>query len=254
MKADPTVQPLQDVMLAFALLSRLPMPRLPDQAFAQGARAVWAYPVVGLVLGGVAVFLSWGAMGLGVPSGVAAGLGLALLMLLSGAMHEDGLADTVDGFWGGHDPARRLEIMNDSQIGTYGVLALIVVTGVRWLTFATLLPVAPLALVACCVVSRGMMAPVMAALPHARPTGLAQSVGRPSAVLAGLGVAVSVVVAIVLTGPVAFVLAGLGLIAATVIGYVAQAKIGGHTGDILGAVQQISELVMLVILASVLGA
>ncbi|MEM8578904.1 MAG: adenosylcobinamide-GDP ribazoletransferase, partial [Pseudomonadota bacterium] len=121
-RPDPT-SPLWHPLLAALLLSRLPLPRVPDAAFAEGARAVWAYPVVGLLLGAFAA----GIGALAPTPVIGAGLALAAMAMMTGALHEDGLADTADGLWGGQSRARRLEIMKDSRIGAYGVLALILV-------------------------------------------------------------------------------------------------------------------------------
>ena len=100
-------------------------------------------------------------------------------MITTGAMHEDGLADTVDGLWGGWTRDRRLEIMKDSHIGTYGVLALIVSAGLRWSVLAGLLTLGAGPVVAIAVLSRASMPALMAALPNARGDGLAHKVGAP---------------------------------------------------------------------------
>jgi len=233
---------LWDLPAALVLLTRLPLPTLPDKAFANPARAVWTYPLVGLglalIIGGVTSLCA----AIGLPAPITAGLALGVLVMLTGAMHEDGLADTADGLWGGHDPARRLEIMKDSRIGAYGVLALIVVTGLRWLGFAE---ASWPAIVAAFVVSRAMMPALMHALPHARGNGLSHSVGAPSLmrVLIGILIAMGMTVALTgLNGLIALCIAG---ILTAVIGALAQRKIGGQTGDILGATQIIAEVSVL---------
>jgi adenosylcobinamide-GDP ribazoletransferase len=115
-----------DISAGFALLTRLPL-RASDAALERGARAAWGWPLIGAVLGALAGAGAGDAM-LALPAGpgVAAGVMLGAQAMLTGAMHEDGLADTADGFWGGWDPARRLAIMKDSHIGSYGVMALMV--------------------------------------------------------------------------------------------------------------------------------
>jgi adenosylcobinamide-GDP ribazoletransferase len=143
--------------------------------------------------------------------------------------------------------------MKDSQIGTYGVLALLFVTGLRWLACAALLPVAPLVVIASAALSRAAMPAVMAALPHARATGLSQSVGRPTPAQAGLSVACGVIVAILLSGGWAFAMASIALIAAVCSGLIAQRKIGGQTGDILGATQQLADCGILIAMGAVLA-
>ncbi|MFT7596440.1 MAG: adenosylcobinamide-GDP ribazoletransferase, partial [Paracoccaceae bacterium] len=134
---------VSDVAVAFVLLTRLPLPTLPDHAFARQAHAAWAFPLVGLVVALLAGGMGWAALRLGLPASIAAGLVLGAQIMLTGAMHEDGLADTADGLWGGFNADRRLEIMKDSAIGTYGVLALILSLGLRWAALTLLLPISP---------------------------------------------------------------------------------------------------------------
>ena len=238
---------LWDMPAALVLLTRVPLPPLPDHAFAHGARAVWAYPIVGLVLGLILSLLAFVLDALGLPSAVIAGLLLGALLMLTGAMHEDGLADTADGLWGGHDRDRRLEIMKDSRIGAYGVLALIVVMGLRWLGLAE---VEWTGLVAALMLSRAAMPPLMLALPHARESGLSHSVGRATFESVATAVVIGVVGATMLVG-------AAGLVAAIIAGGVALAaaltartKIGGQTGDILGATCVLSEVAVLLTLAT----
>ncbi len=241
---------LRDLPTALVLLTRLPMPRLPDQAFDHGARAVWAYPVVGLILGLFASGVVWLTGVLSLPAVMGAGLTLAALVVLTGAMHEDGLADTADGLWGGHDPKRRLEIMKDSRIGAYGVLALVLAMGLRWVGLAE---VTIAGLITALVISRALMAPLMFALPHARDTGLSHSVGRPSTPAMLIGMLIAAACAIVLSGgPGLLALIIAGVVAAG-IGALAKAKIGGQTGDILGATQICTEITVLITLAATLG-
>ncbi|MEO0378965.1 MAG: adenosylcobinamide-GDP ribazoletransferase [Pseudomonadota bacterium] len=243
-------QRLWDVPAALVLLTRLPMPRLPDHAFAHGARAVWAYPLVGLILGIIVSAVAGLTSLLSLPTMLGAGLTLAALVMLTGAMHEDGLADTADGLWGGQDKVRRLEIMKDSRIGAYGVLALILAMGLRWLGLAE---VTMPALIAALMISRAMMAPLMYALPHARDTGLAHSVGRPTVGSTVLALLIAALFALGLTGApglVALIIAGS---VATGLAALARAKICGQTGDILGATQVCTEIAVLLTLTATLS-
>ncbi|MEM9872014.1 MAG: adenosylcobinamide-GDP ribazoletransferase [Pseudomonadota bacterium] len=233
---------LWDVPLACVLLTRVPLPALPDRAFAHSARAVWAYPLVGLLLGGAVAVLSVVLEALGLPAAVVAGLVLSALVLLTGAMHEDGLADTADGLWGGQNPARRLDIMKDSRIGTYGVLALVLAMGLRWLGYTD---IGWAQLIAALVLSRAAMPALMASLPHARADGLSKSVGRPRRGPVAGAIALALALAVVLVGPVGLVAAGGAAVAAGGMAALARAKIGGQTGDILGATQVVCELVVL---------
>jgi hypothetical protein len=126
----------RDVLRALALLTRLPVPGADGDRTAASA---WAWPFVGLIVGGLSGALAMAALLLGLPPPIAAGLALGAGIVITGALHEDGLADCADGFWGGHDAARRLEIMKDSRIGAYGVIAMILVIGLKWLALSALL-------------------------------------------------------------------------------------------------------------------
>ena len=233
-----------DLPAALVLLTRLPMPRLPDTAFQAPARAVWSYPIVGLVLGALAALVWHVTSPLPVP--IQAGLTLITLILMTGALHEDGLADTADGFWGSHTVTRRLEIMKDSQIGTYGVLALTCVTGLRWLSLAEL--DTALCLLVAASLSRAMM-PVLMLLPQARTKGLAASVGCPPKTSVILSVMFGALPA-VLTLPIgtAACVITAAAIAAAALAWLASCKINGVTGDVLGATQQLSETAILLAL------
>lgn len=237
--------PLRQLWLAAVLLTRLPLPHLPKNAFEQGPRAVWAYPLVGLGVGAVGAMIGSLGLWLGMPAWSAAVLTLGSMILLTGAMHEDGLADLADGFWGGFTPARRLEIMRDSQIGTYGVLALVLVSIAKVSAVTVLLEAAPLAIVAAAALSRAVMPSLMHALPHARADGLSHSVGRPGFATAALAIAIGTVIGLLCAGLMAAALLALALGAGAAIGLLAKRKIGGQTGDVLGAAQQLSEAVLL---------
>lgn len=247
--------PLRELMLAAVLLTRLPLPTLPATAFAIGHHAVWAYPVVGFGIGLLGGLTGLAALLIGLPVLAAAVLALGSMMLLTGAMHEDGLADLFDGFWGGFTPAKRLEIMRDSQIGTYGVLALVMVSLLRLSAVMILLQQGHwTALPVAAALSRGMMPALMALLPSARNDGLAKSVGCPSPLTAAIAAGIGAFLVLFFSG-----LSGLvGITAAVaitaIVGLLANAKIGGQTGDVLGATQQLSEAAVLLTGAALLSA
>lgn len=243
---------LQDAAAALGLLSRLPVPVDPDRAAARGGRAAWAWPVAGAVIALIAGLVGVVLIAAGAPPALAAGIVLAVQVIITGAMHEDGIADSADGLWGGWERERRLEIMKDSWIGAYGVLALILSLGLRWTALAAIAASGSLlaAVLAAAMLSRAAMAALMTALPLARPGGLARAVGAPPVVASGVAAGIAVVAAMVLLG-------WLGLLAALWVaviaigwGAIAKAKIGGQTGDILGAMQQLAEIGVLALLAS----
>ncbi len=235
-----------DVLLAYGLLSRMPMPRT---AASRGARAAWAYPLVGIGIGTLAALGGAVALALGLPAPLAALVTLATLVATTGAMHEDGLADTADGLWGGWTRERRLEIMRDSRIGTYGVIALVLALGARgaalWLLFEAGTGVAAVAILTAAALSRATMPALMAALPHAREDGLSKRVGAVSRATAALAIGIGALTALLLTGWGAIGAMLWAGAAAFAVGLVARRKIGGQTGDILGATQQLAEIAVL---------
>lgn len=229
---------LAELQLAVLLLTRAPAGRLPEPAPTIAA-AAWAFPLAGLIPGllGAAVLAS------GLPVMLAAGLALAAQVVVTGALHEDGLADVADGFWGGRTHARRLEIMRDSRIGSYGTLALIVAAGLRWQAMAL---AGPVALILAAVASRVAPVALMAALPPARGDGMGHAA---RAVTAG-PLAAACVIGL---GPLLFVGGTLPILVAVMavaaLGLIARRKIGGQTGDVLGAGQQLAEIALLIALA-----
>ena len=239
-----------DLRLALGLLTRLPLPGQPDMA--RGAAAAWAWPLAGLAPALLAGLAIWLTSGLG--AGLSAALALAVMAMVTGAMHEDGLADTADGLWGGWTVEQRLEIMKDSHIGTYGVLALILSVLARWSLLAGLIAAGQAlpALMAAAVLSRVPMVALMAWMPPARDGGLSRAVGQPPLRAAGIGGGVALVLALMLTGGAAIWAALLVGFVAVCIAMLATSKIGGQTGDILGASQQLAEIATLAILAAAL--
>jgi adenosylcobinamide-GDP ribazoletransferase len=237
-----------DIAVAFALLTRLPLPRLPDAAFALQARSGWAFALVGAVVALIAGLAGMGAMRLGLPAIAAAGLILAIQIAATGAMHEDGLADTADGLWGGWTPERRLQIMKDSAIGSYGVLALILSVGLRWVALAGLIGNGIGALVAAAALSRALLPGLMTALPHARSSGLSHGVGIPGRAVSLAALALGLGIATVGVGAAALAALALAALAVTGLALLARSRIGGQTGDILGAAQQLAEIVVLLVL------
>ncbi len=234
-----------DIVLAFVLLTRFPMLRLSPEAFEHSARAIWAYPLVGAAVGAIAWGIGQVALAAGLPAPAAAGLMIASMVLCSGAMHEDGLADTADGFWGAQSTDRRLEIMKDSQIGTYGTLAVVIVTGLRWAALATLIPLDSAGVFAAACLSRAAMPVLMHALPPARSAGLSASVGRPGLLPVLIGLGLAVVLSATVIGPAVLVALLSALVATAALGLLASRKIGGQTGDVLGATQQLTETFIL---------
>lgn len=238
---------IKDIATALALLTRLPV----HAEFDRSAAATWAYPLAGTVVAIIAVVLSGIALWLGLAAPLVAGLYLITTITLTGAMHEDGLADVADGFWGGWDRERRLEIMKDSQIGAYGTIALVLSLVVRWAAIWMLIEGGwwALPLIAIETLSRSVMPVLMHLLPNARDTGLSQSQGRPSRHTAALNLAIAALVSLLAVGLSTLPLMIFGALAGFGLFKLAEAKIAGQTGDVLGASQQVSMIVMLATLA-----
>lgn len=247
---NPTLPVTAQLIVAFGLLTWLPLP--VATAWPRAATTTWAWPLVGVVVGGLAGGVAALALAMGVPAGPSAALALILQALLTGGLHEDGLADAADGLYGGATPERRLEIMKDSRIGSHGALALGLVTLTRWSALAAICaagqPVA--ALVAAGAVSRTGMALVMAILPAARRSGLSHGSGRPTAAMAGWTLAAGLAVTALATGAATVPLVLAAAAVSAVIARTAMRRIGGQTGDILGTVQQLAEAATLVVLAA----
>ena len=249
------------------LLTRLPMTARPAPPLpvaespaeqAPLARASRCYPAVGAVVGAIGGLSLLAAAALQLPAPAAALLAVAVTILVTGALHEDGLADVADGFGGGRDRAHKLAIMRDSRIGSYGVLALVLSVALRAAALATIAAAdagqAALALIASQCISRAGLGALMAGLPGARADGLAAAVGRPRGADA-LAAAATAILAAVLLLPwhaAALALAG-AFLASAGIAVLARRQIGGYTGDVLGAAQQLSEIVVLLVLAALMA-
>ena len=252
-KNDTTLFSAWDIPLALVLLTRLPLPYLPDAVFQRQSRAAWAYPLAGLVVGALACGVAWITIRAGLPSFASAVLLIAVLTIATGAMHEDGLADTADGLWGGFATERRLEIMKDSHIGTYGVLALVLSQLLRIAATITLIGAELLTgVLAACLFSRALMPVLMWALPNARRAGLSHTVGAPPMRIVLTGIALAGMLSLMLLGSAAIPPMLCAALGAAFVARLAAIRIGGQTGDILGATQQVSEIAfLLALIASV---
>lgn len=238
MEGDALARLRGHLLSALALLTRLP---LPDHRPA-GAESAWAWPLVGGLLGLLAAILASALLSLDVPPGPVAAAVLAALALLTGALHEDGLSDTADGLLGGRSRERRLEIMKDSRIGSFGALALVLVMLACWSALEALIARGAFwgPLIAAAALSRAPMAVVMAALPPARPGGLSAGTGRPSPAVAGAAVGAALLLAVPALGSAALAPMLAAALLPALLALAANRMIGGQTGDILGACQQLA--------------
>ena len=242
---------LAQLQVALMLLTRLPAGQLRAPVPTLGQSA-WAFPLVGLAVGSLAALTLLLGQALHLPPGVAAGLALLVGILATGGLHEDGLADLADGFGGGRDRARKLEIMRDSRIGSYGTLALILSLGLRWQAMASLpAPTAVWALLGLAIASRAVLPAVMVLIPAARSDGLGKSASGGSAQGAGAAAAIGLTALTISLGLWPAVVVSLAiLVLAFAMARLALHQIGGQTGDVLGAIQQCAELAAWVCLAA----
>jgi adenosylcobinamide-GDP ribazoletransferase len=237
---------------AIGFLTRIPTAR-PAETEWRLADVAWAFPLVGSGIGAVAGFVYLIAELIGLGDGPAALLAVMTSMCLTGALHEDGLADSADGLFGGGDRDSRLRIMRDSRHGTYGVVAIVLSVALRAAALAQTGEAiyAGLALIAANAASRALLPAVMWTLVPARADGLGAEAGRPRPALVIAALAIGVMVSLAALGPLfGFVAFAASAIAVAAPAALARRRIGGYTGDVLGALQQIAETVMLLAAAA----
>jgi adenosylcobinamide-GDP ribazoletransferase len=238
-----------DLVSAFMLLTRLPAGWLATSAGpGRLADAVWAFPVVGAVVGAIGGGVFWVCARLAMPPGVATVWTLASMLLVTGALHEDGLADFVDGLGGGRTRERKLAIMRDSRIGTFGALALMLSLAARGTALAALAQPArvAVALIVAAALGRGAIAVLLLTSAPARPDGLAAQLQASRFGRTALGPGIAVVPAFALL-PFGTALGATtaALVSALVIAWFAHRQLGGYTGDVLGAAVVVTECVVL---------
>ena len=248
MTDTPSLKPalISDISAAFSLLTHLPIPVDHELAGKRAAYATWAYPLVGASLGLLAGLIGCTLYWFGAPSHIAALVSLISLVIFSGGLHEDGLADCADGFGGAYEKNHRLEIMKDSRIGAFGAIALILLLIGRTETMGALISNAFIpALIAVGATSRLTMVLAMYAMTNARGSGLASTVGKPPETSLIIAIITTLLLCFLMIGWSGIFVFGWAIIAASVMGFIAYRSIGGYTGDVLGAMQQCAELAAL---------
>ena len=252
-------RPFASFIMALRFLTRMPVPFARTVDPPPLKDAMWMFPVVGVVVGtmtGIALVLAHAAR---LPDLFCALFALAITAMVTGAFHEDGLADVADGFGGGNTREERLEIMKDSRIGAFGTLTLIITVMARASLLTALLALSPLAIMVliagAAAFSRALMVDLLWATRPARSNGLSSLAGQPSRnttllalAIGGLGAGLGG--SLVLTpeaGVLALVAGGLAL---AMVRALAMRKIGGQTGDVCGAGQVMAETAMLAVYAA----
>lgn len=207
------------------------------------------YPVVGLLLAWLLWLLTLLLTPL-VPQLVLAALLVVALVILTGGLHLDGLMDTCDGLFGGSTRERKLEIMRDSRVGSFGVLAALCILLLKFALLASIrvhsLPLAFLLALPC---ARWAMVVALRVFPGARPTGLGaafrRTVTTKRLLAAGIVSLVIVLVAGRLTGLIVWMAA---TVTSLLLGFWMTGSVGGLTGDTYGAIEEVAEVVALLLL------
>ena len=241
-----------DLRTGISLCTRVSVGSVASVADGEVARASWAFPVAGILVGLGGALAYWIAIRLNVAPIPAAALALAATMALTGAMHEDGLADSFDGL-GGRTREQKLEIMCDSRIGTFGTLALVITLLLRWSTLADIAEPRYVAIALICAnaSARAGMTAFMHLVPLARPDGLSSDAGRPPGQCVAAAIAIGIFCLLFGFGAKGAMISLLLLaVAGIVTARIAIRQIGGQTGDVLGAFEQVGEAVVLLIAAS----
>ena len=239
-----------DLKICFGVLTRLPIyigASPEDFSISEASRF---FPVIGAVIGLIASVVVWIGVWLGFPPILLALFALLTIALVTGALHEDGLADTFDGLGGGITRNQKLEIMRDSQIGSYGVMALLFSFGIRWAAFTEISELGyiyfSITLISTAAGSRAALPIIMHLIPAAREDGLSTSAGKPSLDRALIALFIGVGVMLFFLGFRATIVAlGISVVSVGFFVYFVAIRIGGQTGDVLGASQQIADVAML---------
>lgn len=243
----------RDLLICLMFFTRLPV-RLNLKKHIRLHVSVHMYPYAGIIIGLIGAAVIFLATAMNLPSIPIAILATMAMVLATGALHEDGLADMADGFGGGHDRQRKLEIMKDSRIGTYGVLALVFSQGLRVSVLAELvtfsLTASMVSLVIAAAFSRAISMLFWAALPPARSDGLSKNSGQPDKTSLAMALSLTLLAIVLLSpfgfGLVALILAMLGgFCSLLLLIWICKKQIQGQTGDTIGATQQICELVFM---------
>jgi adenosylcobinamide-GDP ribazoletransferase len=223
-----------DLSAAVLFSTRLPVPGAATITGTDIARAGWALPVAGAIVGLIAALVYGLARAADVPPFPAAGLTVVTSLLVTGCLHEDGLADVADSF-GASTRERKLEIMRDSKIGTYGVCALFMSLLLRSGALAS-------------IADPALAAPVLVAAHMAGRAGTPPRASAIAALLIGmlaLGVGLGLAAGVCAFALIAVAFASLA--------WLSVRQIGGQTGDVLGALEQIGEIVVLLVAAANIG-
>lgn len=243
---------IDQLILTLSFFSRLPLPQVLSNRISHDDKlghAAALFPIAGMIIA-IIPALIWYLASLYLPPTLAAGLAIIAGLLITGGLHEDGLADCADGLGGTSQRDKALEIMRDSRIGTYGALALISTVGLRWLALASLS--ATNGVMAIFIAYSGSRAAITIAMQfssYAREDGLgaqAQDIAKNGFLIA---LAIAIIIAMLLGAHAGLISLVLGLALAWGFLKYLEYRIGGYSGDGLGAMQQLCEITIFILLA-----
>ncbi len=247
---------LADLRTAASFLTILPIDPGKDGYRPGGlAEAAWCFPLIGLLPGALGGLVFAAAIWVGLDGWLAAVLCIATLVLVTGGLHEDGLGDFADGM-GGASRERRLTIMHDSQAGNFAIVALCLLFAGRIGAVADIAQPEDVgvALLVAASLSRAAMVVVMHLMPSARAEGLSAGAGRPDIKPMWAAVAICALIALFSLGISGALICFIGAALPTaILAWLAHKRLGGQTGDVLGAVQLTSEFGCLAAIAIVVA-
>ncbi len=240
---------MRTLRIAFNLLTTIPLPASKDWQAGDSGRAAGWYAFVGLCLGGIVAALV-SLLGLYFPQTVSAAISLAVWVALTGGLHLDGLADCFDGMFHASSPERRLQIMKDPHVGSFGVVGLILVLLVKFSLLASLSPgravgaiLLSASLARWCVTLAGTQ-------PLARPDGMGADFAtglKKSSLFLGALIPAALGIWLGIAGGLAI---GLGLLATFLVLRIAKKNLGGVTGDVFGMIIELVEVSVLLAFGS----
>jgi adenosylcobinamide-GDP ribazoletransferase len=255
------IRPFAELLHGLKFLTRIPIPFTKTVDLPPLSQSMRLFPLAGALIGALigAVLVALSQAGL--PSLLAAAMAAGFGLVMTGALHEDGLADTADGFGGGKTRDHRLEIMRDSRIGSYGTLALVTVMLVRVAVLENFAGEDPALVIgvlsASGAFSRALMVDLLWATRPARSDGLSVYAGTPGrngaafAIITAAGLTFAV--GLMLTPASGLIALAAGLAVTAYLRYLTVKLIGGQTGDVCGAVQVLSEIAMLIAFVATKG-
>lgn len=250
----PMLQQIRLFLTAMQFFTRIPVPAWVGHSAQQLDQAARYFPLVGMSVGALAAAVFWSSA-LVLPLTLALALSMLASIMITGAFHEDGLSDFVDGMGGGYSREKILAIMKDSHVGAYGVIAIVIALLIKFQALLALsnkysLVLVMATLIAAHAVSRLMAISIMLTQQYvrdddkARAKPVAQGLSRVSFVIAVVTGMVAIALLFMAGASVVNIISALAiaLLQRIYLGWQMRKKLGGYTGDCLGAVQQITEI------------